>query len=503
MSHRGPSPWDDDEALLRALPRGPGQRGAPPPTDAAFGALRFSDDFLAAASAPLKTKAAGGGRAGPKKGDKGGSEQPGALVYRCAVCHVDSSGPASFAQHCGGRAHAKKAGAAGFAGLEAVGGRTPPVDAALLRLVNGGGSGGDDDGGGGGGGRGGRGDGGGKPPKGASGGKGRDKSGGGISGGKAQPGEPAVVRVAVSDESHAHMRSALQRSASEAALGGLEGRGVAPPQQQQPLASPAQGAARPLPAPRGGGGVHKSASSPVLGRALPVPRGGTVPHPQPPPPPPPPPPPVSQPKVEIFRNARVEARGGGGGGGGGGREGVGGGGAPRHAEAAVPPAPPTPPPGHEARPDVAEMARQRAALPAASFATAICETVARHPVTIVMGETGTALSRHPFTFTCPSSFSLHIFQHVLTSPPPFPPRVWQVHAGAPVSFGRGDLLPFPRQHHRDAAAAHRGGGGCGARGCRALRAHRRNRRLHHPPRKRLLVRHPAAVRHHGHSSAPA
>ena len=47
----------------------------------------------------------------------GGGQNFDSNVYRCAACHVDSSGEISFIQHIQGKAHAAKAGRYGFAGL--------------------------------------------------------------------------------------------------------------------------------------------------------------------------------------------------------------------------------------------------------------------------------------------------------------------------------------------------------------------------------------------------
>lgn len=294
-------------------------------------------------------------------------------VYRCAACHVDSSGVLSFAQHCGGKAHRSAAGFAGFAGLEAnAAGITPPVDDALLRACGGGAAAG----------------GGGKAAtRGAKDKAGADK-------GKPPKGEPGVVAVSLTDENHANIRSALQARCAPS----TPSRPLTPPQRSASetglAASVPQAAAGPPPwraksrgGGEGGGGgeagpsyvaaapaassLHKSASTPVLssGAVLPAPRGvdgapraaeGAG---------------GAGPRVEVYR------RGGGDGPAPATRPPLG----PRGGGGGVP----APPPAlATSRADVAEMLRVRAQLPAAAFAAQICAAVASHPVVIVQGETG-------------------------------------------------------------------------------------------------------------------
>ena len=73
--------------------------------------------------------------------------------------------------------------------------------------------------------------------------KGKDK------GDKSAKGDPSVVSVSVSADNHANIRSALQRSASETQLADAAAAAPARSSRQVP---------RPL------GGLHKSASSPVV-----------------------------------------------------------------------------------------------------------------------------------------------------------------------------------------------------------------------------------------------
>ena len=177
--------------------------------------------------------------------------------------------------------------------------------------------------------------------------KGKDK------GDKSAKGDPSVVSVSVSADNHANIRSALQRSASETQLADAAAAAPARSSRQVP---------RPL------GGLHKSASSPVVaaprnayvppGRraGIPAPMGADAPPPA----------------LEVFRREESVRRPEPG---------------SRRRSEPLPTQPPLPPPCRtEALPEA--MQRQRASLPAAAYASDICAAVARNQCVIVQGSTG-------------------------------------------------------------------------------------------------------------------
>jgi ATP-dependent RNA helicase DHX57 len=370
------SEWSEAQ-LMANLPKGPGQKtgvdsdvlvrgGGVGPR--AGGALSFSADFLQAAAGPPQRT---GGGASKGKGTGGGGSGPGkstsqhgqdmTQVFRCRACDVDSSGPISFVQHCGGKAHISKCGGPGFAGLRAnAAGITPDMPQALINACNALASSAK----------------GGKSKKGGGGGGGADgplNAKGSGPKAKGEHGTPAIVTVHLSSDNHANITRALARSASDNQLAAAlpapapprTGRDAAPLRKTQSVAVMVTSAEQSA----GGGG---RIPPPRSGIPLPIVPAGA---------------PAPPPGVEVYRRSDApapaprasayvppNARGGGGSGGGGG-----------FGFGSSNPTPAPPPPD---TPQRAEMVRQRAALPAASFASEICRVVSSSPVTVLEGQTG-------------------------------------------------------------------------------------------------------------------
>ena len=103
----------------------------PQPSEAFFEKL---DAELNCSSAAAPIGSAGGRGAAGALNKSGGHDAKFYLTaFKCAACGSTISGPISFVEHCRGRAHAARAGHAGFAGLlPNDGGVTPPVPPELL-----------------------------------------------------------------------------------------------------------------------------------------------------------------------------------------------------------------------------------------------------------------------------------------------------------------------------------------------------------------------------------